>query len=104
MARSGVGYGLGVDVGTTFTAAAVAEGGKLEIVQLGAQSASMPTAVFLLTDGERLVGEAAERRAIGEPGRLAREFKRRLGDPAPIVVGGTPFSVESLYAAVLRDV
>ena len=51
-----------------------------------------------------VVGESAERRGAADPTRLAREFKRRLGDPAPILVAGTPFSAEALMAAVLRSV
>ncbi len=57
---------------------------------------------MLREDGEVLVGEAADRRAVNEPTRTAREFKRRLGDPAPLVLGGTPYGAESLMAHLLR--
>jgi actin-like ATPase involved in cell morphogenesis len=57
--------------------------------------------VVLREDGEVLVGEAAERRAASQPERTAREFKRRLGDPIPIVIGGTPYGAESLIAHVI---
>ncbi len=33
------------------------------------------------------MGEAAERRAIDSPDRVVREFKRRIGDETPIIVG-----------------
>ena len=52
----------------------------------------MPSVLFLKPDGEFLVGEAAERRGVTEPDRLAREFKRRIGDHVPIMVAGAPFS------------
>jgi actin-like ATPase involved in cell morphogenesis len=99
-----VSYILGVDLGTTFTAAAIAEGGQLEVFQLGTRTASIPSVVAVREGGEVLVGEAAERRALQEPNRVAREFKRRLGDPTPLTLGGTPYSAESLTAMLLRAV
>ena len=64
----------------------------------------MPSIVYLRADGEMLLGEAAERRADMEPWRAAREFKRRLGDQTPIILGGTPHSVESLLARVYQAI
>jgi actin-like ATPase involved in cell morphogenesis len=93
---------LGVDLGTTYTAAAVVRDGRAEIVNLGNRAAAVPSLVFLRDDESILVGEAAERRGIGEPQRLAREFKRRVGDTAPIVLGPSPYSAERLSAQLLR--
>ena len=95
-------YYLGIDLGTTYTAAASERGGVVEALTLGNRSASVPTVVFLRDDGEILVGEAATRRATSDPGRVAREFKRRVGDPTPIILGGTPYAAEMLMARVLR--
>ena len=103
-ARPLVGYAVGVDVGTTFTGAAVSRNGQVEIVGLGNHSATIPTVVFLREDGELLVGDVAARRAHAEPGRAAKEFKRRFGDSTPILLGHTPYSAERLTAAVLRHV
>lgn len=97
-----VGYVLGVDLGTTFAAAAIAREGRAEIASLGVRAAQVPSVVVVLADGEVLVGEAAERRSITEPTRTAREFKRRLGDPTPLVLGGTPYGAESLMGHLLR--
>jgi actin-like ATPase involved in cell morphogenesis len=97
-----VGYRLGVDLGTTYTAAAIVRDGRVEIVTLGNRAAAIPSVLLLRADGTMLVGEAANRRALSEPGRVAREFKRRLGDPTPLLLGGTPYSAESLMAKLLR--
>lgn len=101
---AGHGYVVGIDLGTTFTAAAVATDERAEIVSLGHTSAVVPSVVMVRADGEVLVGEAAERRAASEPSRVGREFKRRLGDPVPLVLGGTPFGAEALTANLLRSV
>jgi actin-like ATPase involved in cell morphogenesis len=97
-------YFLGIDLGTTFTAAAVARGDRVEISPLGNRAASIPTLVFLREDQTVLTGEAAERRGASEPARLAREFKRRVGDSVPIMLGEAPYSAERLMAALLKDV
>ena len=97
-------YQVGIDLGTTYTAAATYKDGRSEIFALGNQSAAIPSVVLLREDETVLTGESAVRRAISEPERVAREFKRRLGDTTPIIVGGTPYSAESLMAQILRQV
>jgi len=97
-----VGYSLGIDLGTTYSAAAIMDGGRAEVFTLGTVAPAIPSVVVLREDGEVLVGEAAERRSIVEPTRTGREFKRRLGDPAPLVLGGTPYGAEALMARLLR--
>ncbi|MCK9896348.1 Hsp70 family protein [Frankia sp. AgB32] len=123
-------YGLGVDLGTTFTAVAVGlpadltstsawpaadeaagtarpPGGAgrppVEMVSRGNQSVVTPTVAFADRDGRVLTGEAASRRAVSEPTRAARGFKRSLGDPTPLVLGDAPYSPAALLAATLAD-
>ena len=97
-------YALGVDLGTTYSAAAIGRDGRVEVAALGTLSSAIPSVVLLRADGEVLTGEAAERRAMAEPGRTAREFKRRLGDPAPLILGGTPYGAEALQARLLHAI
>ena len=97
-------YSLGIDLGTTYSAAATARDDRVEIFQLGERAATIPSIVVLRADGEVLTGDAAERRSLGEPTRTAREFKRRLGDPTPIILGGTPYGAEALLAHLLRAI
>ncbi|MHB8465410.1 MAG: Hsp70 family protein, partial [Acidimicrobiales bacterium] len=97
-------YELGVDIGTTWTAAALHRDGRVEMVTLGDRSPMIPSVVVVAEDGSVLVGESAERRAASEPDRVAREFKRRVGDPTPLVLGGAPWSAEALTAKLLRFV
>lgn len=94
-------YHLGVDLGTTFSAAAVARHGRAEPVTLGTNSVAVPSVAYLSNNGELVFGQPAVRRASTEPSRVAREFKRRVGDPTPIVLDGTPISAEMLMARLL---
>lgn len=99
-------YRLGIDLGTTFTAAAVCrpsagERPDVEVLTLGNRGAAIPTVISLAGDGSVLVGEAAERRALTNSNRVAREFKRRIGDDTPMLVGGVPMLPEELAAKVV---
>src|SRR3989440_1526376 len=94
-------YALGIDLGTTYTAAAVMSGGHHQVIHLGNRAAAIPSVVFL-HDGTMLTGDAALRRGLAHPTGLAREFKRRVGDPVPMVLGGVPLSAEVLFGRLLR--
>src|SRR5690606_10246479 len=97
-------YYLGIDLGTTFTAAAVHDGSPRrppEVVTLGERGPVAPSVLCLRPDGSYVAGDAAERQALTEPERIARQFKRRLGDPTPVVVGGTTVPAEELTSRLL---
>ena len=75
---------LGIDLGTTNSAAAILLDGKPTIIP----SAEGPTvagkmfpSIFAITkDGQLLIGEPARRQAITNPGGTIREIKRQMGD------------------------
>ena len=95
-------YATGIDIGTTFSAAATWRDGRAATVALGDRAATVPSVLFLREDGVMLVGEAAVRRAVSEPLRVVREFKRRVGDYVPVVLGDRHFSAAELTAQVVR--
>jgi YVTN family beta-propeller protein len=97
-------YSLGVDLGTTFVAAAVAHDARVEMFTLGDRSVVTPAVVYLREDGTVVTGDAAGRRAVTSPERVGREVKRRLGDPTPVILGGAPHAVTALLASLLSDV
>jgi YVTN family beta-propeller protein len=99
-----MGYHLGVDLGTTFVAAALAVDGRVEMFTLGDRTVVTPAVVYLREDGTLVCGDVAARRAMSEPDQVGREFKRRLGDPTPVMLGGVPHPVTSLLGALLDDV
>ncbi len=97
-------YSLGVDLGTTFVAAALAHETRIEMFTLGDRSVVSPAVVYLREDGTLVTGEAASLRAVSNPDRVGREFKRRLGNPTPAMLGGRPYTVTVLLGILLRDV
>jgi len=76
--------------------------GQEEICSLGNRAPTIPSVIFLKSDDTILTGDPANRRALSEPERVAREFKRRMGDPTPIMLGGTPYPAEVLTAKLLE--
>ncbi len=97
-------YSLGVDLGTTFVAAALSTATRVEMFTLGDRSVVVPAAVYLREDGTAVTGEAAGLRVVSSPDRVGREFKRRLGNPTPVILGGQPHAVTTLLGFLLRDV
>jgi actin-like ATPase involved in cell morphogenesis len=100
-------YWLGIDVGTTYTAAALCreEAGRRglpEVVPLGSRSTAVSSVVYLGDNGHVVVGEAAERRVVTNPERVVREFKRRIGDDVPMIIAGVPHSASQITAMVIR--
>jgi len=95
-------YHLGIDLGTTYTAAATHEAGRIEVVPLGDRGPSIPSVLYMRPDGNIVAGDAANRHSVSEPERIAREFKRRLGDPTPIQLAGVATPPEVLTGHLLR--
>ena len=83
-------YAVGIDVGTTFTAAATHRDNRTEAVTLGDRGDVIPSVAYLRDDDVLLIGHAAERRAVFDATRVARGFKRRIGDTVPVVLGDRP--------------
>ncbi len=95
-------YYLGIDLGTTYVGAARLRDGRAEIITLGDRAAVVPSVLYFKDDGEVLTGGTAIRRGLTDPARVVREFKRRVGDSTPVMVGSSPYSPESLMAELLR--
>jgi actin-like ATPase involved in cell morphogenesis len=100
-----VGYTVGVDLGTTYTAAAVADGAGARIVDLAHDRFAIRSLVAPPMDGAAaVVGVEALAIAATQPDRVAREFKRRFGDPTPLIVAGDAWAPEQLTSLLLREV
>ena len=97
-------YRVGIDFGTTFTAAAVHRDGEqgAEVVPLGDGKPAVPSVVFVAADGSFVMGDAAVRRAVTDPDRVLREVKRRIGDRTPVLVAGEPIEAHTIAASFVR--
>ncbi len=74
-----MGRAIGIDLGTTLSAAAVIEGGDPKIIPSAEGGNLVPSIVAMGKTGERLVGELAKRQAIVNPENTIFSIKRLIG-------------------------
>src|SRR6478752_2483481 len=101
--RGAMSYSLGVHLGTTSVVAAAAEGSRVEMISLGDQRVATAAAVYLRDDGTLLAGDPALRMHPYHPDRVVCEVRRRLGDPTPIILGGSAHTAPFLLARMVDD-
>lgn len=99
---------IGIDLGTSNTAAAVMEGGKVTIIP-SAEGTSLggkafPSYVAFAKDGQMLVGEPARRQAVANPDGTISAFKRKMGTDHKYTVAGKEFAPQQLSAFLLQKV
>ncbi len=70
---------LGIDLGTTFSAVAVMEGGEPKIIESKEGARTTPSIVALTKNQERLVGVLAKRQQITNPQNTIFSVKRLIG-------------------------
>lgn len=99
---------IGIDLGTSNTAAAVMEGGRGTIIPSAEGSSiggkAFPSYVAFTKDGQRLVGEPARRQAIANPDGTVTAFKRKMGENYKFNLRGQEFTPQQLSAFVLQKV
>ncbi|MFO7712163.1 MAG: molecular chaperone DnaK [Dehalococcoidia bacterium] len=74
-----MGRAIGIDLGTTLSAAAVIEGGDPKIIPSSEGGNLVPSMVAMGKTGERLVGELAKRQSIVNPENTIFSIKRLIG-------------------------
>ena len=92
---------IGIDLGTTFSAVSVLEGGKPKIIPNSEGNNTTPSVVSI-KDGEVLVGEIARRQAVANPKNTIRSIKRLMGKKEKIEVDGKKYSPEQISAMILQ--
>lgn len=70
---------LGIDLGTTNSCMSVMEGGEPIVLENSEGARTTPSVVAFTKSGERLVGQAAKRQAITNPGNTIFSVKRFMG-------------------------
>lgn len=70
---------IGIDLGTTNSAAAVIEGGKPKLIPTAEGGKLVPSIVAITKSGERLVGQLAKRQAVTNPENTISSVKRLIG-------------------------
>ena len=99
---------IGIDLGTSNSAASVMEGGKPVIIP-AAEGASLggkafPSYVAFTKEGQLLVGEPARRQAVTNPEGTVFEAKRKMGTNFRYKIYGKEYSPEQISGFILQKI
>ena len=99
---------LGIDLGTTNSAAAIFEGGRAIVIP-SAEGPTMagkmfPSVVAFTKDGQLLIGESAKRQASANPEGTIFEVKRKMGTNYKVNVHGKEYSPQQISAFILQKI
>jgi len=99
---------LGIDLGTTNSAAAIMEAGRPVIIP-SAEGPTIagkmfPSVVALTKDGQLLVGEPATRQAVTNPEGTVFEVKRKMGTDQKVKLNGKEYTPQQISAFILQKI
>ena len=99
---------IGIDLGTSNSAASVMEGGRPSMIP-SAEGASVggkafPSYVAFTKDGQLLVGEPARRQAVTNPDGTIKNVKRKMGTSEKVVALGKEYTPQQISAFILQKI
>ena len=99
---------IGIDLGTSNSAASVLVAGKPTTIP-SAEGASQygksfPSYVAFTEDGQMLVGEPARRQAVTNPENTISAIKRSMGTDHKVTVNGKQYSPQEISAFILQKI
>ncbi len=100
---------IGIDLGTSNSAAAVLEAGRPVIVPSAEGTTvgggkAFPSYVAFTKDGQLIVGEPARRQAISNPEGTVTAFKRKMGTDYKYTLHGKPYTPQQLSAFLRQKI
>jgi molecular chaperone DnaK len=100
---------IGIDLGTSNSAAAVMEGGRPVIIPSAegagvASGKAFPSYVAFTKDGQRLVGEPARRQAAINAEGTIQAAKRKMGTDFKFKVFGKEYTPQQISAFILQKI
>ena len=99
---------IGIDLGTSNSAAAVIQGGRPTIIPsaegttLGGKA--FPSVVAFTADGQRLVGEPARRQAVSNSEGTIATAKRKMGTTHKYKIHGKEYTPQDMSAFILQKI
>ena len=100
---------IGIDLGTSNSAACVIEGGKPTMIPpaegtIVGGGKAFPSYVAITKDGQLLVGEPARRQAATNPENTVTAFKRKMGTKEKIKLQDKEYTPQQLSAFILQKI
>ena len=99
---------IGIDLGTSNSAASVIQGGKPTLIPAAEGTTvagkAFPSIVAFSKDGDLLVGEPARRQAVTNPENTIREAKRKMGTDFLYKIQGKDYKPQQISAFILQKI
>jgi molecular chaperone DnaK len=99
---------LGIDLGTTNSAAAILEAGRPVVIPSAegptVAGKMFPSVVSFTPDGTLLVGESAKRQMSSNPEGTISEIKRKMGTDYKVRVFGKEYTPQQISAFILQKI
>lgn len=99
---------IGIDLGTTNSAAAVMMGGNPTVIPSAegptVAGKMFPSVVAFTKEGQLLVGQSASRQAVTNPEGTIREAKRHMGTDRKITLHGKDYTPQQISAFILQKI
>jgi len=99
---------IGIDLGTSNSAAAFLEAGRPKIIPSAEGSTqygkAFPSVVAFTKDGQMLVGEPARRQAVSNPERTITAAKRKMGTNHKYKINGKEYTPQQISAFLLQKI
>ena len=99
---------IGIDLGTSNSAAAVIQGGKPTLIPAAEGTTvagkAFPSIVAFSKDGDLLVGEPARRQAVTNPDNTIREAKRKMGTEFTYTIQDKEYKPQQISAFILQKI
>ena len=92
---------IGIDLGTTFSAVSIMEGGRPKIIPNMEGNNTTPSVVSI-NGNEILVGDIAKRGAVANPKSTIRSIKRLMGTKKLSRIGDKDYTPEQVSAMILQ--
>ncbi|MDO8556423.1 MAG: molecular chaperone DnaK [Nanoarchaeota archaeon] len=92
---------IGIDLGTTFSAVSIMEGGRPKIIPNMEGNNTTPSVVSI-NGNEILVGDIAKRGAVANPKSTIRSIKRLMGTKKLSRIGDKDYTPEQISAMILQ--
>ncbi|MFH1545527.1 MAG: molecular chaperone DnaK [archaeon] len=99
---------IGIDLGTSNSAASVLEAGRAVIIPSAegatAYGKAFPSVVAFTKDGQMLVGEPARRQAVSNPEGTITTAKRKMGTTHKYNIFGKEYTPQQISAFILQKI
>src|SRR6266849_6714488 len=99
---------IGIDLGTTNSAAAIMEAGRPVVIPSAegqtAAGKMFPSVIAFTKEGQLIVGEPAKRQATTNPDGTIIEIKRRMGTDYKVHIAGKDYTPQQLSAFILQKI